>query len=85
MNKRRLAVIVFAFASAMILASPASTMVYATKSGTKYHTSTCRSLKKSKIPMTLSEAVDKGLEPCKICNPPRLDRADTLSIDTTGD
>jgi len=74
MKKQAISAVVFALVSALILAAPVSTTVYATKSGSKYHTSTCRTLKKSKIPMTLGEAVAAGLEPCKICNPPRLDK-----------
>jgi micrococcal nuclease len=57
-------------------ASPASvdskTIVYITRSGTKYHTENCRSLSKSKIPITLGEAIQKGYTPCSICKPPVL-------------
>jgi micrococcal nuclease len=45
--------------------------VYATATGTKYHTETCRFVAKSKIPCTLAEAKKKGLEPCSVCNPPK--------------
>ena len=45
--------------------------VYGTKTGAKYHVDGCRSLSKSKIPMTLSEAKSKGLTPCSICKPPQ--------------
>jgi micrococcal nuclease len=45
--------------------------VYATASGTKYHTETCRFVAKSKIPCTLADAKKKGLEPCSVCNPPK--------------
>ena len=45
--------------------------VYATASGTKYHTETCRFVAKSKIHCTLAEAKKKGLEPCSVCNPPK--------------
>jgi hypothetical protein len=38
-------------------------IVYVTKTGTKYHLDGCRSLRQSKIPMKLSEAV-KRYGPC---------------------
>lgn len=44
--------------------------VYITTSGKKYHTGNCRSVKKSKIPISLPDAVAKGYEPCKLCHPP---------------
>jgi len=45
--------------------------VYGTKTGAKYHIDSCKSLSKSKIPMTLSDAKSKGLTPCSICKPPQ--------------
>ncbi len=56
--------------------SPAETQesqqatVYITNSGTKYHLDGCQHLK-SKIEKTLEEAKALGLEPCKVCNPPK--------------
>ena len=47
-----------------------SQIVYVTKTGSKYHRDNCRSLSKSKIPMSLSEAKLK-FGPCARCNPPR--------------
>jgi len=46
--------------------------VYITKSGAKYHIDGCRYLSKSKIPITLQEAVQRGYTPCKVCRPPEL-------------
>ena len=43
--------------------------VYITNTGSKYHRDSCRTLKNSKIPISLSEAV-RSYEPCGICNPP---------------
>ena len=43
--------------------------VYITNTGSKYHRDSCRTLKNSKIPISLSEAV-RNYEPCGICNPP---------------
>jgi high-affinity K+ transport system ATPase subunit B len=48
----------------------ASTTVYVTKTGSKYHTSSCRYLNKSKIAMTLTEA-KRAYEACSVCKPPR--------------
>ncbi len=45
--------------------------VYITKTGSKYHTSNCRYLSKSKIPISLSTAKTQGYGPCSVCNPPR--------------
>lgn len=45
-------------------------LVYITNTGDKYHNSTCRFLKDSKIEKHLSEVVGT-YEPCKSCNPPQ--------------
>jgi len=45
--------------------------VYITKTGEKYHNDGCSSLRKSKIPVTLTEAKSRGYEPCKLCKPPQ--------------
>jgi micrococcal nuclease len=44
--------------------------VYVTRTGTKYHRWGCRYLRKSAIPMKLSEA-RKIYSPCSVCKPPR--------------
>ncbi len=46
-------------------------IVYITKTGSKYHREGCSSLRSSSIPISLSEAKQKGYEPCKICKPPQ--------------
>ena len=43
--------------------------VYASRTGTKYHTSSCRYLGKTKNPVTVEEAKKKGLSPCSECKP----------------
>lgn len=45
--------------------------VYITKTGEKYHTAGCSYLKKSKIPIELSDAKNNGYTPCSRCNPSR--------------
>ncbi len=42
-------------------------LVYVTKTGTKYHDGECLYLEKSKIPLKLSEAIERGYSPCKVC------------------
>lgn len=49
----------------------ASTVVYITKTGKKYHRSGCRYLKKSKIRTTLKKAKARRYKPCSVCKPPR--------------
>lgn len=44
--------------------------VYITDTGSKYHSSGCRTLKKSRIETTLKKAIANGYEPCGICHPP---------------
>ena len=45
--------------------------VYITKTGKKYHTSSCRYLSKSKIPISLKDAKANGYTPCSVCRPPQ--------------
>ena len=45
--------------------------VYITESGTRYHKDGCRYLKKSKIPIELSEAAI-SYQPCQVCKPPKI-------------
>lgn len=51
--------------------------VFITKSGKKYHTENCSSLRSSSIPITLSEAIQKGYTPCSRCNPPTYSGSST--------
>lgn len=43
--------------------------VYKTPSGTKYHTAICHMVKNVSQEMSLLQAVEMGLGPCKICKP----------------
>ncbi len=47
-------------------------VVYRTPSGEKYHRATCSHVKGKAIPLTLKEAKERGLTPCKVCHPPPL-------------
>jgi len=44
-------------------------IVYITNTGTKYHRETCNSLRRSKIPVTLEQTIERGYEPCRNCKP----------------
>ena len=44
-----------------------SETVYVTDTGSKYHSVGCRYLKKSQIPMSLSEAKRQGYTACSVC------------------
>ena len=44
--------------------------LYITKTGSKYHTGSCRYLSKSKIPIYLEDAINRGYTPCSVCKPP---------------
>jgi micrococcal nuclease len=48
--------------------------VYVTYSGRRYHLEGCSLLRRSKIAVTLTDAVKSGYEPCSICKPPVLSR-----------
>ena len=44
-------------------------IVYATRTGHRYHRAGCRYLKYSSIKMTRREAEARGLTPCGVCRP----------------
>ncbi len=48
---------------------PVSETVYVTKTGSKYHKSSCRYLKKSKIKTSKSDAKNSGYSACSVCKP----------------
>lgn len=48
----------------------ADLIVYVTRTGKKYHLADCASLRASKKPLSLAEAIEKHYEPCKLCHPP---------------
>ena len=59
-----------AFALSIFPASlPADQTVYVTNTGSKYHAEGCRYLRRSCIPIALSEAIQM-YEPCSVCDPP---------------
>lgn len=80
---RRLAILAaivtaFAFLRVTQQTAPAAepvgreTIVYVTKTGSKYHRGGCQYLRHSKIAMTLSQAA-RVYEPCLRCRPPTVE------------
>jgi len=57
--------------------------VYITKSGQKYHKAGCRSLSKSSIPISLSDAKARGYQPCSICFRSTITSSNSSSGDRT--
>ena len=55
------------FLSLFLISESYSQTVYITKSGKKYHTEKCRYAKNANA-VTISEAVNRGLTPCSVCN-----------------
>lgn len=58
--------------------------VFVTKSGAKYHTESCKALAKSKIAITLDDAIARGYGPCALCSPPVPDGQSRDAADTGG-
>jgi hypothetical protein len=73
MNKRLLTIVLALIIVMTAFAAGTDNLVYVTKTGEKYHTEECSSLRNSKIEIFLGEAISKGYEPCQLCNPPVLD------------
>lgn len=51
----------------VVFSAYAAETVYITKTGKKYHKEYCKSLRKSKIPINIDEAKERGYTACKIC------------------
>jgi endonuclease YncB( thermonuclease family) len=49
---------------------PEEETVYVTRTGSKYHRSSCQYLRRSRIPVSLKEA-KQSYGPCSVCRPPR--------------
>jgi hypothetical protein len=54
-----------------LVSASANTKVYITKSGDKYHKSSCSYLRNSKIEISLKDAIDQGYTACSRCKPPK--------------
>lgn len=64
----RLLFLLFVFSFSTLISKGQN--VYKTPSGQKYHLGSCRMVKNVSEEITISQAKEMGLEPCKICNPP---------------
>ena len=53
--------------------------VYITKTGSKYHRGSCQYLRKSKIPIIIKDAIDRGYEACSVCEPGGLSKEQKTS------
>lgn len=49
---------------------PEEETVYVTRTGSKYHRSSCQYLRRSRIPVSLEEAA-QSYDPCSLCKPPQ--------------
>jgi endonuclease YncB( thermonuclease family) len=49
---------------------PKEETVYVTRTGSKYHRSSCQYLRRSRIPVSLKEA-KQSYNPCSVCRPPQ--------------
>jgi hypothetical protein len=54
---------------------PAKITVFITKTGEKYHRDGCSSLRRSRIAVSLKEAVGRRFGACKICKPPTVGKS----------
>jgi hypothetical protein len=54
----------------LVQGSKPSETVYTTRTGAKYHRSSCSYLRKSKIEIKLADVKNLGLSPCSRCKPP---------------
>ena len=72
-----IAIIISIMLSPVISVKPMSgdSTVYVTKTGDCYHIDGCSSLRRSKIPISLNDALSKGYYACSKCNPGGLDTA----------
>jgi micrococcal nuclease len=75
---------ILAAALAWLPGAEGGELVYVTSSGKKYHRETCSSLRRSKIALSLEEAVRSGYTPCSVCRPPALNSPSPLEPPAQG-
>jgi hypothetical protein len=81
-NRVRITLLFLFFFSFLGFSRREDPTVYVTRTGSKYHVAGCQYLRKSAIPMKLSEAVE-GYSPCSRCNPPVLKKDVKTSKEST--
>jgi len=57
----------------LMLGNSVAQTVYVTKSGKKYHTSTCRYINQNSLSIELSQAISKGYDACSVCKPDKIE------------
>ncbi|MDR0722182.1 MAG: thermonuclease family protein [Treponema sp.] len=62
--------LIISILSGLFLLGSGNTTVYVTNSGSKYHREDCTSLSRSKIAVSLEDALKSGYEACAVCKPP---------------
>ena len=60
---------ILSIVTALLFNSAFAQTVYITKTGKKYHEQTCRYLSRSSFAISLTEAIERGYDPCSICKP----------------
>jgi hypothetical protein len=83
MNHLRKFILSVVFISITLAGSTQS--VYKTPSGEKYHLESCRMAKNVSKKISLAEALESGLEPCKICKPPVSNQLPSYSNKAKGE
>lgn len=82
---RSIAVWVFTFVLLLSYQPSEAQVVYVTKTGEKYHRSSCQYLRSSKIAMPLAQAQQYGYGACKVCKPPlEVDDEDAIESPRVG-
>jgi micrococcal nuclease len=71
-GKKYFFLLLILFAAATACRADEDFSVYVTNSGRKYHRENCGALSRSKIAVSLADAVRSGYGPCLICDPPVL-------------
>jgi len=60
--------------SLFLVLQTSSQTVYKTPYGKKYHLSTCQMVENVSASLSIQQALETGLTPCKICRPPLVDK-----------
>jgi hypothetical protein len=69
---QRLKKYIFLFFIITIAVAAKAQTVFKTPSGQKYHLASCRMVKNVSQEITINEAKESGLQPCKICKPQNI-------------
>ncbi len=65
-------------------ATPKDQSVWVSPHGSKYHRQDCATLRGLSTPITLAEALNRGLEPCTVCDPPQLPGPEGYRLNVEG-